>query len=212
MSSMITKRIPAAVLTLVATLASLVGCDNQTITDNLNRVTEVTTTTAQPADKAGAVATPDLTQLTSPLDVVRVVDGDTIVVAIGGTEEKVRIIGIDTPETKKPGTEIQPFGPEATEYLTEMVKNNQVRLEFDPSQGERDKYGRMLAHVWTTDNSNDNNPIQLVGYAQLKNGLAKEYTFRTAYRYQDLYRDTEQRAKDQSIGLWSNQPLSRIAR
>lgn len=209
---MIVKRIPAAVLTLVATFASLVGCDSQTITDHLDQVTQTATTTAQPAEKAGAVATPDTAQLTSPLDVVRVIDGDTIVVSIGGTEETVRIIGIDTPETKKPGTKVQPFGPEATAHLNAMLNNSQVRLEFDPSQGERDKYGRMLAHVWTTDNSTDNNPVQLIGYAQLQNGLAKEYTYRTAYRYQDLYRDTEQRAKEQSTGLWSNQPLSGIAR
>lgn len=130
--------------------------------------------------------------------VVRVVDGDTIVVNMNGTNETVRLIGIDTPETKKPGTPVQPFGPEATEHMRALVaeSGNTVRLTFDSSQGERDRYQRLLAYV-ASPAGND------FGEAQLRAGLAKEYTFRTAYAKQSTYKAAETQAKNAHIGIWS---------
>lgn len=78
--------------------------------------------------------------------VVRVVDGDTIVVALaGGRTETVRILGVDTPETVKPDTPVQCFGPEASAYTKERLTGRAVTLELDAQP--RDKYGRLLAYV-----------------------------------------------------------------
>jgi micrococcal nuclease len=81
--------------------------------------------------------------------VSRVVDGDTIEVDLGGAEEDVRYIGIDTPETVKPGTPVQCFGPEASARNHELVENQRVRLVFDAER--RDVYGRLLAYVYVGD-------------------------------------------------------------
>src|SRR4051812_28594636 len=79
--------------------------------------------------------------------VVRVIDGDTIVVKVGDTEEHVRLIGIDTPETHKPGTPVECYGPEASAHLTELLPpGTTVRLERD--RDTRDVYRRLLAYVY----------------------------------------------------------------
>ncbi len=83
--------------------------------------------------------------------VLRVVDGDTIRVRLdnGGAVERVRYIGIDTPETVKPDTPVQCFGPQASERNHELVEGKRVRLVFD--QEPRDVYGRLLAYVYVGD-------------------------------------------------------------
>ena len=82
--------------------------------------------------------------------VQRVVDGDTIVVDFGGHQEKVRLIGVDTPETKSPTKPVQCFGAEASAHLTELLPSGRaVRLERDVE--ERDHYGRLLAYVYRLD-------------------------------------------------------------
>lgn len=151
----------------------------------------------QPAQNTTTQADP--AQLTSPLRVVKVVDGDTIKVDLHGTTETVRIIGFDTPETKKPGTPVQPFGPEATANMERLVAGKRVYLEYDPTQGDRDYYGRILAHVWT---ASPTGPGELVGANQLAKGLAKEYTYKKPYKYQGLYRSVETTAKTQHLGIW----------
>src|SRR5438128_5228314 len=76
-----------------------------------------------------------------PGRVTRVVDGDTIIVG----DERVRLIGVDTPETKKPGTPVQCFGKKATAFTKRLVEHRKVTLERDAE--ERDRYGRLLAYV-----------------------------------------------------------------
>ena len=79
--------------------------------------------------------------------VVRVVDGDTIVVHIGGHDENVRLIGIDTPETHKPDTPVECFGPQASDRMTALLPAGTiVRLVRD--EEARDRYGRLLAYVY----------------------------------------------------------------
>src|SRR5690348_2856653 len=79
--------------------------------------------------------------------VVRVVDGDTIVVHINGSDETVRILGIDTPETHKPDTPVECFGPQASDRMTALLpKGTTVRLVRDVEA--RDRYGRLLAYVY----------------------------------------------------------------
>ncbi len=88
-----------------------------------------------------------------PADLVRIVDGDTIVVRIKGEsgQETVRLIGIDTPETKKPNTPVQCYGKEATAFTTKLLTGKKIWLESDKSN--RDQYGRLLRYVWVENGS-----------------------------------------------------------
>ena len=95
------------------------------------------------SSSAGA-STPAGGSMTAP--VTRVVDGDTIEVDLGGSTEDVRYIGIDTPETVKPDTPVQCYGPQASERNHELVEGRTVRLVFDAER--RDIYGRLLAYVY----------------------------------------------------------------
>jgi micrococcal nuclease len=80
--------------------------------------------------------------------VVRAVDGDTIRVSVGGREQSVRLLGIDTPETHRPGTPIECGGPEASAAMERLVPaGTRVMLEPDPTQDRVDRYGRLLAYV-----------------------------------------------------------------
>jgi micrococcal nuclease len=78
--------------------------------------------------------------------VIRVIDGDTIEVRIGGRTDEVRYIGVDTPETVKPGTPVQCFGPRASSFNHRLVERRWVRLVYDRER--RDVYGRLLAYVY----------------------------------------------------------------
>jgi micrococcal nuclease len=78
--------------------------------------------------------------------VARVIDGDTIEVRVGDRNDEVRYIGVDTPETVKPGTPVQCFGPQASAFNHRVVEGRQVRLVFDRER--RDIYGRLLAYVY----------------------------------------------------------------
>jgi micrococcal nuclease len=78
--------------------------------------------------------------------VVRVVDGDTIVASVDGRDEYVRYIGVDTPETVKPDTPVQCYGPRASDENHRLVEGETVRLTFD--REVRDDYGRLLAYVY----------------------------------------------------------------
>jgi micrococcal nuclease len=96
--------------------------------------------------RAGPSATPD-TGPPGAATVTRVVDGDTVVVDLGGRQEKVRFIGVDTPETKSPTKPVQCFGKEASAHTDELLPaGTAVRLERDVE--ERDTYGRLLAYLY----------------------------------------------------------------
>jgi micrococcal nuclease len=82
-------------------------------------------------------------------EVLRVVDGDTIEVLIGGEEEDVRYIGVDTPESVAPGEPVECFGEEASEFNAGLVEGEEVTLVFDAEL--RDQYGRLLAYVYVGD-------------------------------------------------------------
>ena len=81
--------------------------------------------------------------------VERVVDGDTIVVRVDGRSERVRYIGVDTPESVKPGARVQCFGKAAAAENRRLVGGREVRLSYDAEA--HDRYGRLLAYVWRGD-------------------------------------------------------------
>ncbi len=126
------------------------------------------------------------------VDVSRVVDGDTIEVDLDGTEEDVRYIGIDTPETVKPDSPVECFGPQASERNHELVEGERVRLVFDRER--RDVYGRLLAYVYVGDDFVNGELIE-GGYART---LEIEPNTSRAEQLAGLQRE----ASDAERGLW----------
>ena len=79
------------------------------------------------------------------------VDGDTISVNMNGKKETIRMIGIDTPETHKPNTPVQCYGPAAAAYTKTIIGDTKVRLQSDPQSTDRDRYDRLLRYVYLPD-------------------------------------------------------------
>jgi micrococcal nuclease len=103
--------------------------------------------------------------------VVRVVDGDTLVAAADGRSFYVRLLGIDTPETHRPGTPVECGGPQASRNMRRLAPAGaRVELESDPTQDRVDRYGRTLAYVWLADG-------RLLEDAQLESGWATTYVY-----------------------------------
>lgn len=128
--------------------------------------------------------------------VLRVVDGDTIDVNINGTKERVRLIGINTPETVDPKRSVQCYGPEASKHMHELLAGKSVSLEQDPLAGDRDKYGRLLRHVFFDG--------QDINAEEIKDGYAFEYTYQhKPYTHQAEYKKLQDEAKQNQRGLWS---------
>ncbi|HEY9561304.1 MAG TPA: thermonuclease family protein [Anseongella sp.] len=120
-----------------------------------------------------------------------VIDGDTFYLEDG---EKVRLIGIDAPET--PHSYKQRnfyYGVEAREYLKKRIESKDVRLEFD--QEERDQYGRLLAYVWLNDNLFINADL-------IEQGYARVVSFPPNLKYHDQLRRLEKEARKNKRGLW----------
>ena len=127
--------------------------------------------------------------------VVRVVDGDTIRVRLGGTEERVRYIGVDTPETVKPGTPVQCFGKAASAFNARLVRARTVRLVFDAER--RDRYGRLLAYVYRE-------PDGLFVNAELvRRGYAQPLTIAPNVAHADEFRRLARTARRGERGLWA---------
>jgi endonuclease YncB( thermonuclease family) len=136
------------------------------------------------------------TSAEGPFPVGSVTDGDTIRVRIDGKSTPIRLIGIDTPEVSHPQKPVQCFGREASARAHELMDGSQVWLEYDPSQGRRDRYGRTLAYVWMDESV-------LVNEKMVSEGFAREYTYDDAYKYRDTFRDAEEAARSAGRGLWN---------
>lgn len=129
--------------------------------------------------------------------VTKVIDGDTIQVVINGKNETLRLIGIDTPETVDPRKPVQCFGKEASAKAKSLLSNKSVRLEADPTQGERDKYQRLLRYVFLEDGTNFNKLM-------INEGYAHEYTYNTPYKYQLEFKQAQKEAEASKAGLWAD--------
>lgn len=117
-------------------------------------------------------------------NVTEVIDGDTFVISTG---EKVRLIGVDTPERG------EPYYEEAKQYMVDNLLGRTVRLEADVS--DTDRYGRLLRYVWL-DSSMVNNDL-------VRSGLAVSKTYEPDTYYQDELDDSESYAREMGVGLWS---------
>lgn len=130
-------------------------------------------------------------------EVTKVTDGDTIHVLMDGRDEKVRLIGINTPETVDPRRPVECFGKEASARMKEIVNGKIVKLEYDDSQSTRDAYDRLLAYVYLEDG-------EMVNRKMVAEGYAYEYTYMTPYKYQKEFRNLQRLAQSAKRGLWSD--------
>lgn len=128
--------------------------------------------------------------------VIKVVDGDTFAVEINGKSTTIRMIGVDTPETVDPRKPVQCFGVEASNKSKVTLGGQNVKLEFDASQGKLDKYGRLLAYVILADGTNFNEKL-------IRDGYAHEYTYNLPYKYQTAFKSAEKFARENEKGLWA---------
>ena len=127
--------------------------------------------------------------------VVRVVDGDTIRVALPSGEERVRYIGIDTPESVKPGSPVECFAKRASAFNERLVAGERVRLVRDVE--ERDRYGRLLAYVYRERDG------LFVNAELVRRGYATVATFPPNVAHETDFRRLAERARLSGLGLWS---------
>jgi micrococcal nuclease len=126
---------------------------------------------------------------------VEVIDGDTIDVSIDGDRERVRLIGIDTPETKKPDTPVQCYGPEASTFTKSLLPTN-AALHLERDVVARDDYGRLLAYVYLAGDG------QFVNLAIVRNGYARPLTIAPNSAHADEFVAAARLAEAGNVGLW----------
>ncbi len=133
---------------------------------------------------------------TETASIVRVVDGDTVIIDRGRGNERLRYIGVDTPESVKPDTPVQFMGKEATDANAALVKGRTVVLERDVS--ETDQYGRLLRYVWV----HDGDAWLFVNLELVRRGFAHVVTYPPDVRWTDTFRSAQRAARDAGLGLW----------
>ncbi len=132
--------------------------------------------------------------------VTKVVDGDTIWVNIEGKEEKIRLIGVNSPEYTK---EVEPYGKEATEFTTHKLLNKTIYLQKDVS--DTDSYDRLLRYVWTDkiDVINEENiKNYLFNYSLVYEGYAESNYYKPDITLQSYLEDAQTQAKENKKGMW----------
>lgn len=131
-----------------------------------------------------------------PADFVRHVDGDTTVLKIEGKEQKVRFLLIDTPETVKPNTKVQPFGLEASKRTKELL-STAAEITFEYDQGDKkDRYGRALGYIFVDGT--------LLQKTLVREGLARvAYVKEPNTKYLLELEEAQEKVKNESFGIWS---------
>ncbi|GEN89454.1 thermonuclease family protein [Oceanobacillus sojae] len=126
----------------------------------------------------------------------RVVDGDTVIVHLeDGTRERVRLLLIDTPESVKPDTEVQPFGEEASDFAKELMPEGEI-VEMERGNPDRDDYDRMLAYIWV-DDENVNQILVKEGYARVA------FIYEPNTKYLEELEEAQEKAKENEENIWS---------
>jgi len=177
-------------LAIVAILALFgAGCDRSPVAVSpsaqvAHEIGQATGTTVKTAD--------DLYKVT------RVVDGDTVDVQVGEKVERVRLIGIDTPEIVDPRKPVQCFGKESSDAAKKYLEGTSVSLKPDTTQSDRDVYGRLLRYVYLSDGTD-------FGLMMIKQGFAHEYTYIIPYALQAEYKSAETDARNNKRGLWADE-------
>lgn len=167
-----------------------------------NIATEVETALIQEAEVINSIidnpiAEEEVSFSLALYSVTQVVDGDTIKVLMNGKVETIRLIGMDTPETVDPRKPVQCFGQEASARAKDLLSGQRVALEADSSQGDRDKYDRLLRYVYLEDG-------QMFNKLMISEGYAHEYTYNSnPYKYQLEFQAAEAEARESEYGLWA---------
>ena len=130
--------------------------------------------------------------------VVRVIDGDTITVQIAGAIRTIRLIGVDTPETKHPTKAVQPLGPEASAFTQAALDRKTVRLEADPAGDDSDRYDRLLRYVYL-DGKNFNARLIREGYATAIRAFP--------YSRKREFLRLEAQARQERRGIWADSEM-----
>lgn len=147
-------------------------------------------------EQGPATASKPITSALYP--VTRVVDGDTIEVEIDGATEKIRLIGIDTPESVHPDQDRNvPYGAVASAFTKGQLAGRSVGLEFDVQ--ERDQYGRLLAYVYLDG--------KMFNETLLEQGHAVVSTYPPNVKYVDRFTKLQRQARENGVGLWSENPI-----
>ena len=146
--------------------------------------------------------------------VLSVHDGDTIRVKINGNKEKVRFVGVNTPEVAKDGNPAEFMAEEAKEFTEKNLKNKEIYLEKDIS--DRDKYDRLLRYVWL-EKPLSNPELSDIENKTLNGILVKEgYAYANYYKpdikYHDYLKDLEKSAKNNKKGIWSERKTNKNSR
>lgn len=129
-----------------------------------------------------------------PARVVRVVDGDTFVAEVRGAQRRIRLIGVDAPETVKPRAAVEPYGPEASAYTGAALGGRLVYLEYDIER--TDRYGRDLCYVWLDE-------ATLFNEALVREGYARVSTYRPNTRYLERFEAQQRRAQWLGAGMYA---------
>ncbi|MDP9463896.1 MAG: thermonuclease family protein [Actinomycetota bacterium] len=149
------------------------------------------------ACRPGSTPAPNTpTALQPNATMLRIVDGDTIDVTIDGRRERVRLIGIDTPETKKQNTPVQCFGPEATIFATSLLPADTL-LHLERDVVARDDFGRMLAYVYLAGDGT------FINMRIIREGYARPLTIPPNVAHADEFVEAARFAEADSIGLWA---------
>ncbi len=134
-------------------------------------------------------------------EVVRVVDGDTVVLAMDGKDTKVRLIGVDTPETVHPEKPAEAYGREASRFTENLLKGESVCVEYEPGPSKLDKYGRLLAYLYRVPDG------LFVNLEIVRQGYGHAYT-EYPFEHMETFRDYERRAREAGKGLWAPEEAS----
>ena len=128
-------------------------------------------------------------------EVISVTDGDTFEINYNGTKEKVRLIGVDTPESVHPNSKKNnEYGKQASNYTKNLLERKVVKLEFDVSP--RDKYGRLVAYVYLEDGEMLNKKLLKKGYAQVA-------TYPPNVKYVEDFKTIQKEARENKVGFWA---------
>ena len=149
---------------------------------------------ASNAQPATTVSAPARMSANAVIDFV--VDGDTVDVIIGGRKERIRLIGIDTPETKKRNSPIECFGPEASAF-TELLLPVGTPVYIERDIVNRDDYGRILGYVYRADDS------IFVNYEVMRHGFAQPLSIAPDDAFAELFADAARNAEADNVGIWA---------
>ena len=188
-------RSPTVLLAILILFASLCFYIYFSQHPSFFRIPSVSSISFQPTPTT-KIGQSDVTRSGQLVSVLYVVDGDTIDVAMDGKDTRVRLIGINAPEKYNVQTP-ECFAADALTFLKNRIDKKQVYLMSDPSQDEKDKYGRLLRYVFLEDGTD-------IDLELIEQGYAKEYTYKMPYQYQQQFRTAQGEAKAANKGVWGS--------